>query len=52
MVADSSVTSSVRTFTNASSFILNMSVLSCQVCFASEDGIHARHHHGQLMKTY
>jgi len=47
-VPDSSVTASVKTFMNASSFIFHISVLSCQVCFASKDSIHAGHHQGQL----
>jgi len=51
MVPDSSVIASMKTFMNASSFIFNMSGLSCQACFASEDGIHAGHHYGQLTTT-
>jgi hypothetical protein len=50
-VSDSSVTASVKTFMNASRFIFNMSVLNCQVCFASEDGIHGDHHKSKLMTT-
>jgi hypothetical protein len=41
----------MKTFTNALSFIFNMSLLVCEVCFAREDGIHAGHHHSQLMTT-
>jgi len=52
LVPDSSVTASVKTFTNASSFIFNMSGLSCHVCFTSEDSIHAGHHHGQQQPLF
>jgi hypothetical protein len=50
-VSDSRVTASVKTFMNVSSFIFNLFVLDCKVCFMTEDGIHAGHHQSKLMTT-